>query len=250
MASTWLAYNELAWTDDLLVDSTECNREVATYVDLINRTAVVPPRTLLHLGSGAGAQDRFFKQRYAVTGVDISTGMLDRARAANSDVEYIQGDMRSIRLERQFDVVAIPDSIDYMASLSDLTTAIQTAAAHLKTNGVFLVVANVKERFHDSNFAYTAERDGVHVTVFENNYTDPLRSNTYEATLVYLIRQHSQLTIHTDRHLLGLFSEQTWHQAFVDARLSMQNAGLSNAYKKYLLEDGDHQPTIFIGRKE
>ena len=81
---------------------------------------------------------------------------------------------------------------------------------HLKAGGVLLVVAKTEETFQNNNFAYTGEKDGVQVTLFENNYINPLLCNTYEATFVYLIRQKGELTIHTDRQLLGLFSQVKW----------------------------------------
>ncbi|MGF1616030.1 MAG: class I SAM-dependent methyltransferase [Gammaproteobacteria bacterium] len=117
MASSWIAYNELAWTEDLLADPADYEDDVAGYVDLIKRNSSHAPCTLLHLGCGAGGHETFFKQYFAVTGVDISRGMLDKARLRHPDVEYIEGDMRTVRLGRVFDVVVIPDSIDYMSSL-------------------------------------------------------------------------------------------------------------------------------------
>lgn len=249
MVSTWLAYNELAWTDALLADPARYECEVAVYADLIDRAATVPPLTMLHLGCGAGGHDRFFKRRYAVTGVDLSVGMLEMARDANPDVEYLHDDMRSVDLGRQFDIVAIPDSIDYMVTLDDLGQAIKTAVAHLKTGGILLVVANVEERFHDNNFAYTAEKNGVHVTLLENDYASRLRPNTYEATLVYLIRRNGQLSIHTDQHILGLFPERAWQHVLDDAKVAIQQTTLSHTYDKHVLDDGEHQPTVFVGRR-
>ena len=249
MASTWIAYNDLAWTEDWLADPPEYEDEVMVYVDLIKRTASEPPSTLLHLGSGAGGHDRIFKRHFAVTGVDLSLGMLNKARVAHPDIEYLEGDMRTLRLNRQFDAVVIPDSIDYMASQDDLRRAIQTAVAHLKTSGVLLVVGKTEETFQDNNFAYTGEKDGVHVTVLEDNYINPFRPNTYEATLVYLIRQQGELTTHTDHQVLGLFSQATWEKAFNDAELTTQITSLNGIYDKYLLGDGEYSLTVFIGQK-
>jgi trans-aconitate methyltransferase len=188
LASTWISYNDLAWTEDWLTDPADYEKEVAVYVDLIQKAAEEPPRTLLHMGSGAGGHDWVFKRHFKVTGVDLSPSMLQKARATHPDIEYLEGDMRTVRLDRQFDAVAIPDSIDYMASQDDLRQAIQNAVAHLGTGGVLLVVGKTKETFQNNNFAYTGEKNGIHVTVLENNYINSLGPNTYEATLVYLIR--------------------------------------------------------------
>lgn len=249
MASTWISYNDLAWTEDWLADPAGYEHEVMVYVDLIKRTAADPPSTLLHLGSGAGGYDVFFKRHFIVTGVDLSVGMLNKARKAHPDIEYIEGDMRTIRLNRQFDAVAIPDSIDYMASQEDLQQAIQTAVMHLKTGGVLLVVAKTEEIFQNNNFAYAGEKDGIHMTLLENNYINPFRPNTYEATFVYLIRQQGELTIHTDHQVLGLFSQAMWDEVFKNAGMTMQKTNLEGIYDPYVLNGGAYPLIVFVGQK-
>ena len=112
MDSNWISYNDLAWTEDWLADPAEYEHEVKVHVDLIRSTSSESPITLLHLGSGAGGHDTIFKRHFAVTGVDLSPGMLIKARKLHPDIEYIEGDMRTLRLNRQFDAVVIPDSID------------------------------------------------------------------------------------------------------------------------------------------
>jgi ubiquinone/menaquinone biosynthesis C-methylase UbiE len=249
LASTWIAYNDLAWTEDWLADPAEYEHEVMAYVNMIKRTAAEPPRTLLHLGSGAGGHDVIFKRHFTVTGVDLSLGMLNKARIIHPDIEYIEGDMRTLRLDRQFDAVVIPDSIDYMASQDDLQQAIQTAVTHLNTGGVLLVAAKTKEIFQNNNFAYAGEKDGIHITLFENNHINPFLPNTYEATLVYLIRQQGQLTIHTDHQVLGLFPQAVWDEVFKNAGITMQSTSLDGVYDSYLLNDGVYPLKIFIGQK-
>lgn len=249
MASTWITYNDFAWTEDLLADPEEYEHEVKVYVDLIEQTAVESPNTLLHLGSGAGSHDVIFKRHFTVTGVDLSQGMLNKACIKHPDVEYIEGDMRTLRLNRQFDAVAIPDSIDYMASQDDLQQTIRTAVMHLKTGGVLLVVAKIEEEFRNNNFAYTGEKDGIHVTLFENDYITPLHPNTYEATLVYLIRKQGELTIHTEHQVLGLFSRAIWDEVFENAGIAMKKTSLDGIYDSYLINDGEYPLSIFTGQK-
>ena len=136
-----------------------------------------------------------------------------------------------------------------MVSQDDLRKAIQTAVEHLKTGGVLLVVGKTEATFKNNNFAYTGEKDGVHVTLLENNYASPFRPNTYEATFVFLIRQQGELTIHTDHQVLGLFSQATWEKVFDDSKLTMQKTILDGTYDDYLLGDGEYPVTVFVGQK-
>ena len=153
------AYNELAWTEDWFVEPSDYEEEVGFYISLIHQYAAEHPTTLLHLGSGAGGMDWVFKRGFAVTCVDISPKMLARARSAHPDIEYIEADIRSLRLNRLFDAVAIPDCINYMTSLDDLRRAVKTAARHLKPGGVLLVVGKTSETFQNNNFVYTGEKN-------------------------------------------------------------------------------------------
>ncbi len=249
MSSPWIAYNELAWTDNLLAEPAECEAEAEGVVDMIMRHSASPPRTLLHLGCGAGAHDSTFKRHFGVTGVDISRGMLDIACARHPEIEYIEGDMRTLRLDREFDAVAIPDSIDYMASPEELRMAIETAAVHLRPGGVLLVLGKTSETFRDNNFAYSGTQGDTHVTLLENNYINPYRPGTYEAAIVYLIRHGGELTVRTECHVLGLFPLDMWERIFADAGLSLRKTDIHGAYDQYLLGDGEYPLHAFIGSR-
>jgi hypothetical protein len=78
--------------------------------------------------------------------------------------------------------------------------------------------AKTEETFQNNNFAYTGEKAGVHVTLLEKNYINPLRPNTYEATFVYLIRNQGESTIHTGHHAWGAFLmvNRLYHWIFPD----------------------------------
>ena len=67
--------------------------------------------------------------------------------------------------------------------------------------------------------------------------------------MVYLIRRRGELTIHTECHVLGLFSQEAWETVFAEAGLSLREADLEGAYDKYLLGGGEYPLKIFIGKK-
>ncbi|WP_245795290.1 class I SAM-dependent methyltransferase [Thioalkalivibrio denitrificans] len=243
----WLSYGELAWTEPVIAPPQEYAEETEFYIGQMRRHAQDSMVTLLHLGCGAGCNDWTFKRHFRVTGVDISEGMLEVARKLNPEVTYVHGDMRNIDLGEQFDAVAIPDSIDYMVTPADLDAAIGTARRHLKPGGVLLVVAKTREAFFENNFCYTGAREDVEITIFENNYIPAEAPSTYEATIVYLIRQRGELSVYTDRHVLGLFSQAQWLAVLRGAGLDVKQTVLDGAYDRFIMGDGEYPMQVFVG---
>lgn len=250
MTSKWISYNDLAWTENWLAEPKEYEIETNYFIDLIKEYSVGPDISLLHFGCGAGGHDTFLKKHFEITGVDLSKGMLEIARKRHPEIEYIEGDMRTIKLDRQFDVVAIPDSIGYMASEKDLAAAISNAAAHLKPGGILIIVAITADSFQNNNFVYTGDKDGISVTLFENNYNNPLKPDTYEATFIYLIRKDGKLSVHTENQILGLFSLSTWERLFGEAQIAIRKTiARADIYDKYIMDEGSYPLTILVGEK-
>jgi SAM-dependent methyltransferase len=245
----WLSYGDLAWTESIIAPPEHYTELADIYVKFIRDHAGTGARSLLHLGCGAGGLDHTFKRHFAVTGVDLSPAMLEIARQVNPEITYLQGDMRSIDLAQRFDVVAIPDSIDYMVTLADLRSAITTSARHLEPGGVLLVVGKLREEFRDNNFCYTGAKGGVEITIFENNHVSRHDPSTYQATLVYLVRQHDELSIHTDCHTLGLFSRAEWLEVFGSAGLEVQLTRLDGVYEPFILNEGEYPMQVLVGVK-
>lgn len=116
---------------------------------------------------------------------------------------------------------------------------------HLKPEGVFLVVTHLKEDFRKNNFVYTGKREDIHITLFENNYI--VSENTYEASLIYLIRQGGKLNIYHEIHTLGLFSYDTWMDIFRENHLEVSEINMGYLYDKYLLGEGQYRLKVFKG---
>ena len=249
MQDEWLSYGELAWTEQILAPPEDYVEETEIFINLIKRHSAKSGGDLLHLACGAGSNDFTFKKHFNVTGMDISEQMLRIAREVNPEVNYLHGDMRDFDLERRFDTVVIPDSIDYVATLPELRKTITAACRHLKPGGVLLVVAKIREEFQDNNFCYTGTRDDVQVIVFENNHVHEPDRSSYEANLVYLIRRDGELKIYTDRHVLGLFSQHEWLSVLQDAGLSVRQEELQGMYDRFILGEGQYPMQVYIGVK-
>ena len=119
--------------------------------DLRRRLAPLPApgtTTLLELGSGGGSLASHLKDQFKLTLTDLSEGMLAESRALNPEAEHIQGDMRTLRLNREFDYVLVHDAVCYMTTLGDLQKAIDTAAVHCACGGTVIFLPDfVSETF-------------------------------------------------------------------------------------------------------
>jgi len=96
-------------------------------------------KTVLDLGCGTGRHAALLNaQGYAVTGVDLSEEMLTVARAAEPAGSFVQGDVRSVRLGRKFDVVlSLFHVMSYQTTNADLRAALTTLREHLAPGGLF-----------------------------------------------------------------------------------------------------------------
>jgi len=241
----WPGYNELAWIEPIIAPPEDYTASTEQKCRLIRQHSRIEPQTLLHLGSGAGMNDYTFKKHFRVTGVDISDGMLEMARQLNPEAVYYRGDMRTVALGKQFDVVVCMEAIGYMLTVEDTRRALSKAYEHLKPGGVFLFTTLLKDDFRENNFAYSGARGDVEVTVFENNYLPDPEGTTYEATLVYLIRRRGELEIHTERHFLSLFKLETWAGLLRECNFAFTGSKETESYNSYLLGEGSYPVQVF-----
>ncbi|MGH7443702.1 MAG: class I SAM-dependent methyltransferase, partial [Longimicrobiales bacterium] len=100
-------YSDLAWLWPLVSPPESYPEEVATFVTRFRRHGVADGARVLHLGSGGGSIDFHLKQKYDVTGIDLSDVMVKHACRLNPEVEYHVGDIRTHRLDALFDAVLV-----------------------------------------------------------------------------------------------------------------------------------------------
>ena len=131
-------YNDLSWLWPMWDSPSEYQQYCKTVTHLIDKYSDRELNTLLNVGCGGGKNVFNLKERFKVTGLDISRSMLNLASELNpeSECEFIQKDMRDYDLDRKFDVVLIDDAISYMISETELFGVFKRAYEHLKAEKV------------------------------------------------------------------------------------------------------------------
>jgi len=138
--------------------------------------------------------------------------MLAVSQELNPECDHFIGDMRTVRLGREFDAVMIHDAIMYMTSEADLLRAISTAYVHCRRGGAALFAPDcTREKFQPST-SHGGDDAGLRGMRYLEWTWDPDPADTWYVTdFAYLLRD-SNGAVHCeqDRHLLGLFPRATW----------------------------------------
>jgi SAM-dependent methyltransferase len=205
-------YDELASWWPLLSPPTDYAEEAAFYERTLLAACERPVRTLLELGSGGGNNASYLKARFQMTLVDLSPGMLEVSRALNPNCEHIEGDMRTVRLDRTFDCVFVHDAVVYMTSESDLRKAIETAFIHCHPGGAALFAPDhVQESFRPSTSHGGHDGNNRSLRYLEWMWDPDPTDTTYVVDFAYLLRESDgSVKVEQDRHIAGLFSQRDW----------------------------------------
>jgi SAM-dependent methyltransferase len=205
-------YRDLADWWPVLSSPEEYREAAEFYRQAIVSASTVAPKTVLELGCGGGNNASFLKKHFEMTLVDLSPGMLEVSRRLNPECEHVCGDMRSLRLGRQFDAVFIEDAVVYMTSEDDLRRALRTAYHHCKPGGVALFAPDhTRETFQPSTSHGGHDRDDRSLRYLEWTWDPDPSDTTYLSVMVYLLREGAErVRCVEDRHVLGLFSRDDW----------------------------------------
>jgi trans-aconitate methyltransferase len=172
-----------------------------------------PPRTLLELGSGGGSLAFHLKGVMTLTLTDRSAQMLEVSRRVNPECEHLLGDMRTLNLGRQFDVVMIHDAIMYLTDAESLKAAFATARRHCRPGGAVVIIPDcVTETFEPRTEDGGEDgADGRAMRWLEWVWDPDPADTTIEAAYSFLFRDpDGAVTVEMDRHTCGVFPRESW----------------------------------------
>lgn len=102
---------------------------------------------VLELGCGTGAVLAGLGSGFALSGIDLSTTMLERARRRCPHARLIAGDITSFSLGERFDVViCVDDTLNHVTTFDGWRAVFANAAAHLREGGLFIFDVNTLGR--------------------------------------------------------------------------------------------------------
>jgi len=174
---------------------------------------------LLDVACGTGLHASALREFYQVEGLDLDKEMLAVAGQSYPDIPFHQADMTEFDLEKQFDIVTcLFSSIGYVKKKARLEAATQAMADHLLPGGVLAVepwftpdqweVGRVGALFLD-------QPDLKVCRMSLGEVTDSLSILIFH----YMVGTPQSVEYFTERHELGLFTQEEYLEAFRKARL-------------------------------
>ena len=238
-------YEELASWWPLLSPPADYEEEASFYARTLADASAGPIRTMLELGSGGGNNASHLKSRFELVLVEPSAPMRAVSLALNPDCEHVDGDMRSVRLGREFDAVFVHDAVCYMTTESDLQLAIETAFVHCRMGGVALFAPDfVRDTFRPGTDCGGSD-DGLRGLRYLEWAWDPDSSDTtYLVDYAYMLRgRDGEVRVEHDRHIEGLFSRADWLRLLTNAGFQPRALPLEHSD----VEPGLHE--VFVANK-
>ncbi len=118
----------------------------ADYIEGLIKKHVPGAKSILDLGCGTGRHDLLLAEKgFSIMGVDLSEEMLSAAnsqlqgRSTLRDVNFLCGNIQSVRIGRTFDVVlSLFHVMSYQITNQMLQDSIANAYSHLKEGGIFI----------------------------------------------------------------------------------------------------------------
>jgi SAM-dependent methyltransferase len=135
---------EYASAYDLLYADKDYAREVDIVEALVGSQLPPGPWSFLDLGCGTGRHAVLLATRgHEVVGIDLAPDMLTQARhragEALQGIDFRQGDVRRVRVGRQFDVVLLMFAVlGYQLSDDDVAATLRTASTHVGEGGLVI----------------------------------------------------------------------------------------------------------------
>jgi SAM-dependent methyltransferase len=227
-------YTDLAPWFHLLTHPSDYWEEAAFVTRVADAVVEGHAETLFELGSGGGNNASHLKARFTCTLTDLSPDMLALSEGLNPECEHIQGDMRTLRLGRRFDVVFGHDAVSYLTTEDDLRAAIETAAVHVRPGGVVIFTPDATTEIFEPRTDHGGHdgEDGRSLRYLEWIHPRTPGTSTYAVDYAIAVQGPEQpLEIVHDRHVLGVFASATWRRLLEDAGLEVVDTTVENPFE-------------------
>jgi SAM-dependent methyltransferase len=206
-------YSDLAHWWPLFSPPAHYVEEAADIIPTLKEAPDAVPKTMLELGCGGGSLAFHLKSEFVLTLTDLSEQMLAVSRAINPECEHARGDMRTLDLGREFDLVMIHDAIMYLIDPGSLRAAFATAHRHCRRGGAVVILPDFVAETYQPGTESGGENgpDGRAMRWLQWTWDPDVHDTVFDTVYSFLLRHgDGSVTVDMDHHKCGLFPRASW----------------------------------------
>ncbi|MDW7674655.1 MAG: class I SAM-dependent methyltransferase [Bacillota bacterium] len=232
-------YNKLAEIYDYLMEHVDYEAWV-NYVEEIMTNFHREGKKIVDVACGTGNTTLPFARRgYHAVGIDISQGMLAKARqkAINLglEVDFLEQDMRELQVDFAADIITCyQDGLNYLLSSDELVAVFKRVKENLSPQGLFIFDLNAVEKLQRSPGEITVIDEERMTLIWENNYDSDL--DIWEIQLTGFIKKEEVYEKFKEVH-----QEKAYQTAEIANYLKEANLRLLGVYHAFTLKEASNQ---------
>lgn len=216
-------YTSFADVYDELMEDAEYEKRVEYVEEIFNRMGI-KPELMLDLACGTGTVTKLFAEKgYDMIGIDLSTDMLDAAKAKSEglNILYLNQPMEEFELYGTVDaIVCMLDSINYILDYENLVKTFKLVKNYLNPGGVFVFDVNTRYKLENilAGNVFCGESDNAYYT-WENYYDK--EEKICEFKLEFFIKDGEKYNRHSEIHYERGYSVTELKKAVKESGLTL-----------------------------
>lgn len=219
--SATLGFAEIsAYYDEMYVNESHYKEEVDKVFEIVNQYNP-KTNTILDIACGTGAQAKYLAERFAVTGLDLSTEMVEIAKRKVPSGCFVVADMCNFSLNACFDAaVNLYGSIGFAEDYEAMKASLKCVYDHLNAGGVFILTPwSTKETFKDGLVAKARAEKPNGFCRMES--VQRVSDNKVRVQMHHLVANNMEVSYHTNVSEVSLFSEAEYRSAIDEVGFSL-----------------------------
>ncbi|MCK9151903.1 class I SAM-dependent DNA methyltransferase [Methanobacterium alcaliphilum] len=198
-------YSQFAEYYDKIYAKKDYHREVEFIEWAVNEHSTSSGKTMLDVACGTGNHALLLKNNFEVLGLDLNHEMLKIAKEKVPELEFIQGDMKNMDLEKIFDaIICMFSAINYNTNEDELEKTLRNFYMTLESGGLLIFDLGLnRENWVEGRVSVdtVVEKDLELARIGQSH----LENGVFNASFVFLVKKNGKMDFSIDQHELGIF---------------------------------------------
>lgn len=241
----YLFYTKLAKHYDKIYHYVDYEKQAKFLTQLIRQYNSSSNKKVLDVACGTGTHAYLIqKDSYEAWGLDISPDILSIARQKYPNVNFLEGNMQTFKLNEKFGTIIIFfNSILYNKNKREMTIALGNFYNHLDKNGILIFdTVNKSVGINSKKGEYKYKEKDLKI-VFQPQWVFNQKKNIIDLKIDFIINGQK---IH-DHHAMGAFSFQEQKQLAQDAGFEV--LVLERHFQEIRNHNSNSKSAIFLCKK-